>query len=69
MLLLIIYWIELFIFCRDLYRYSDDEYDDDDDDDVLKLIKIDIDILMSVYGNFRKYVYYILYFINFFDIL
>lgn len=58
MLLLIIYWIELFIFFRDPYRYSDDEYDDDDDDDVLKPTKIDIDISMSAYGNSRKYVYH-----------
>lgn len=69
MLLLIIYWIELFIFCRDPYRYSDDEYDDDDDDDVLKPTKVDIDISMSAYGNSRKYVYHILHSINFFDIL
>lgn len=72
MLLLIIhvYWIELFIFCRDPYRYSDDEYDDGDyDDDVLKPTKVDIDISMSAYGNSRKYVYHILHSINFFDIL
>lgn len=41
-------------YCRDPFRYSDEE--DEDEEDILRPTKVDIDISMSAYGNSRKYV-------------